>query len=244
MKKIILKLIVLTLALMGFLGLPGCKEADFQTNGIMLLTVVDDFNYDPVANANVVVYRNVDDLQFEQGAISQGQTDLNGNIVIDDLSQGAYYIDIAKGNLNNWNIQFQFTQRVEDGRITMGHATIGINTFGIISSAEGKSWSVEQIMTETGEDVTNDPSYSCLADDIYFFQKAGYFSIDKGTTSCDPTIPSFVEGSWSEWEWVGFSMGDGFTESLLVINEHSETHFVATGDTDLGNLTLRFEIIN
>lgn len=245
MKNLTLKLIEITIGILVILAFSGCAEEEVQTNGLVMVEVIEDFSYEYVANAKVTAYRNIDDMAFETNALGTWFTNSNGAIVLNNLSAGTYYFDVEKDNFNNWNYQFENPHYVEDGQITWATSYIGINIYGIISSAQGRSWSVTNISTDWGEDVTNDPAYSCLLDDVYLFQKSGYFSIQDGNDQCNPSTSSFREGSWSGWGiefYLGY--GDGNPEPYFYVMEHSANYFIAAGDTELGWLTLRFDLLN
>ena len=246
MKKVIIKLLVISIALLGILGFSGCKQEDISQFGVVAISVIDEINYEPVANADVNIYLNVDDMAFEQYSIGRWQTDNNGNLILNDLPRGEYYLDVVKGALNNWNNQFYGPLFVENGQINWTSVYISRNIYGLLSSPEGKSWTVTSIANDVGQDLTSDPNYSCLLDNTYYFQKSGFFSLDEGNNLCNSSTPIISEGSWSGWGVEFFSLGFGEfgPELQYYVTEFSDTHLVVDGDTELGWLTLRLDLIN
>ncbi len=180
------------------------QQLEFDEHGITMVTVRNEWTGEPIPNATVKVYNHIDDWAFEQNHRQILETDANGTVKLKGLSDGDYYLDVVKDGMSNW--QNPWGIYVYDGGINIDEIPISVNFNYFISSSAGKDWEITNIYDEVGNDISDDPDFSCMIGNVVHFEKAGYYSMDDGTNRCDD-LPQFREASW----W-----GYGQTLSLLI----------------------------
>lgn len=189
-------------------------------NGMIIFTVRDD-TYEPVENISVTVYRNVDDWAWERNPFTTGTTDEKGEIVIKDLPDGEYYLDVISGNLNNW--QYPYGAEAMKGYIINSDIYLHRTINGLISDADGERWKVTRVSRSDNSNV--EISNSLWHNKVITFEKSGYFSIEGAE---DPGIEK-IEGSWWGWDDSMLSiLLDGTFVTDLYFSEISENSFTAT----------------
>ncbi|XOV95269.1 MAG: prealbumin-like fold domain-containing protein [Bacteroidota bacterium] len=199
------------LNLLVALALTSCeKNIEFQENGITMVTIVDEWTYNPIPNATVKIYKQFDDWAFERNLIKTVKTDSKGQVKFKDLSDGEYYLDVVKDDLSNW--QYLWGIPVYRGELYVQDIPISVNFNYVISSVEGKDWEITNIYDEFDNEISNDPNYACIIGNILHFEKAGYYTMDDGVNQCD-TLPQFQEGNW----W-------GYGQNLSIVTNNSEYH--------------------
>lgn len=215
---IILRLYVVIALILAF---TQCNdELEFDEQGITRITVVDEWTGNPISNATVKIYNNVDDWAFEQNLRTTLTTDSKGMIMLRDLNDGDYFLDIVKGNMSNW--QYPYGVYVEQGNIYIDQVWLSVNFNFTISSAQGKDWEITKVYDEFDNDISDDPDHSCMIGNVAHFEKAGYYTMDDGTIKCD-NLPQFQEASW----W-----GYGQNLSLLINGVDVKDYFVHTFHED------------
>lgn len=170
------------------------QEVEFDTRGIVFLQVFSNLSGDPAPNATVEVYSSDDDWTFEINKIMSVKTNENGEVTIDKLATGQYYFDIRQGAQNNWQTMDSFTSA--NGEISFAFVSISENINLTIAGVNGKSWKVAAISNSNGQDLSNDPDYSCYLDNVDLFEKAGFYGRNNGNNYCNVDEPELVEGSW------------------------------------------------
>ncbi|WP_277480431.1 SpaA isopeptide-forming pilin-related protein [Catalinimonas alkaloidigena] len=219
-----------------------CEE-DISNNGaILLVQVVGGFTWEPVAGAEVTVYRNVEDWAREMNEVKKVQTDINGEILLEKLTTGEYFFNVVSGSMNNWH--FSEGMSVAEGTVSYYPVYITENINSIISSVEGKKWSITGVANELGEDISHEPAYACMLDNVVTFRKSGYYSMEEGSMKCDPTGVDHLEGEWvSSGDTTAFWVL--FEEDIIgfLINNFTENSFSATLYAESGGITYHYKLI-
>ncbi|MEP0985153.1 hypothetical protein [Ekhidna sp.] len=226
------------ITLICLVALSSCtEELEFDTEGILVLNIYDSFTGEPVANANVIAYRSIDDWAFDERRVNIFASDQNGQIVMSKAMEGQYYFDIVAGDRNNW--ENPIAHYIEDGSIIESYESIHRNINGIVSTTEGRQWQISQVFDDNGSDL---PAYECMTDNIVNFTKAGAYEMLDQANDCD-SIDDFFEASW--WgvgeHYMGLVYDDGATVVELYINELTENSFIATEYREQETINYRYE---
>ena len=197
--------------------LVGCmEELEFSERGIINLEVFDEWTNQKVPYASVRVFRTLDDWAFERNEIAQHTTDKNGNLILQGLPTGEYFLDISAGNRNNWQNTYPSVY-IEDRHVFYLSQSISDNLNRIISSVEGTRWAITEIRDLSDNDLSTDPSLSCYLDNVATFEKAGAYMVNEGATSCSNS--SLKEGSWwafgNDYLWFLLNEGDTVIENSI-----------------------------
>ncbi len=177
-----------------FLCLSACDTP--TPYGDLELLVLDD-DGQLIENARVSLFLTREDYELEQNAINEADsTDEDGSLQFFNLLNTTYFVNVVRGNLNNWegNVEIQLRQ-TENGFNNSEIIVIKNSKSGILANVEGKSWEIEQILVGN-IDVTNDPDFICSVDDQLTFFKNSVLLEDEGLEKCDDTAPQTVEGTW------------------------------------------------
>ncbi len=215
---IILRIYVAIALILAFAQCSG--ELEFDEQGITMVTIVDEWTWEPVPNASVKVYKHEDDWAFEENLIKTLTTNADGQVKLKELNDGDYYLDVIKDDMTNW--QNPRGIQVYKGDINIDNIAISHNFNYIISSAKGKDWEITNVYDEFDNDISDDPDHSCMIGNVAHFEKAGYYTMDDGTDRC-ANLPQFREASW----W-----GYGQNLSLLINGVDVKDYFVHTFHED------------
>ena len=155
------------------------------------------------------------------------ETDVNGEVVLQNLRSGDYFFNITHGSLNNW--QQPFPMSINDGEANIASIFISENLNSIISAVEGKQWKITGITDNQGEELSQDPEYSCLLDNVATFKKSGYYSMNDGNVRCDSLV-RLQEGSWwaSGTTFLSVLLADGGEQFDFQIGNLGDDRFTAT----------------
>jgi PKD repeat protein len=70
-----------------------------------LTVIVKEYGTDRrISNASVILYPTLDDWTYENNAIVEGTTDINGVVVFDNLDPVIYFVDVWHENYNNYQL--------------------------------------------------------------------------------------------------------------------------------------------
>ena len=208
--------------------------------GDLIITILDDRG-NLIENAEVTLYLSLEDYQQEINPFRETLlTDAEGSISIFNLTDSAYYINVEKEILNNWEnaVDVQLI-KTENGFNNARTFIISNTKTGILSNANGKAW---EINTLTSLPNINIPA--CLLDNHFVFFKNQKYQQIEGSAMCNASDPDLV--SQADWQ---FSL-DGtdlmFGENLWAITtiNRSEfrvltlTHILFPQATDLDNVLI------
>ncbi|WP_424960949.1 hypothetical protein [Ekhidna sp.] len=223
------------------IALSSCtEELEYDTEGILVLSIYDTFSGEPVVNATVMAYRTIDDWAFDQRRVDVFVSDENGQIIMSKAKSGEYYFDIVSDARNNW--EYPMAHHVEDLSIHLSEERIHRNINGIVSTTEGRQWRITRVFDQDGNDL---PEYECLTDNIVNFTKAGAYEMHEQLNDCD-SIADFFEASW--WgvgeHYLGLVYDDGASVKDLHINDLSEQSFIATEYREDVTINYRYERVD
>ena len=111
MKKTILSFILL-------LTLFSCTKEVFTDNNPQLKIITRDSENNLISNASVSLYINVDDWSKDENILITKQTDINGEVLFEDLSEEIYYFYIEKEEKNNRYEIAKTENRIQINEIT------------------------------------------------------------------------------------------------------------------------------
>ncbi|GAB4405634.1 MAG: hypothetical protein OHK0053_31590 [Microscillaceae bacterium] len=163
--------------------------------GDLRILVIDDRD-DELANAEVTLYLSEADYNIEQNPYrGPSLTDSEGNVAFLNLEDTVYYVNVVKGNLNNWE-SAQVRRKIiitENGFSNRQIYALSDNRSGRLSSPAGKGWRIQQVFFE-GEDIS-DTYTACLRDNVFRFFKGGSYQEEEETLACTPG-QLVIPGRW------------------------------------------------
>lgn len=133
--KTVSRLIILFL---GFAALYSCRDEEPQVTPTTLEITVIDEDVSAVEDADVSLYRSLDDWLFESNAVQSASSDSGGVVSFVGIDTGEYFIDIQKETLNNWESGAKKT--VFENLVNSTNITINESKSGLLSDANGKNW--------------------------------------------------------------------------------------------------------
>ncbi|MEQ6168694.1 hypothetical protein AAOE16_15970 [Ekhidna sp. MALMAid0563] len=225
----------------GFVLTSGCtEELEFESGGILAVSIFDANTGAPIPNANVIAYRTIDDWAFDERRVDIFTTDQKGQFIMAGAKTGEYYFDIVAGMKCNWaNPSAHY---VEEGSIYQSSEYINENINIVVSSTEGREWRITRVFDEDGVDI---PEYSCMTDNTVIFTKAGAYEMQDMSNDCD-TIADFFEASW--WgvgeHYLGLVYDNGASVKDLYITDLSDQSFIATEYRADETINYRYERVD
>lgn len=192
----------LLITMIGAVLLFSCedKPLEVEERGIWVISVVDLYGGSAVPNAEVGLYKTVDDWAFDQNQLMDFVTDEDGNIVVPNLTSGEYYFDAVSGQMNNW--QSPFPGQIMDGFVNYHTIYVQETIDGYISDVDEVFWEITAVLDENGN---NNLSRACEVGDRLSFTRAGAYTRTDTDSNCGEP---FVEGSW-------WGVGTSFLNLLL-----------------------------
>ncbi len=239
--KTIIIILRLYVAIALILAFTQCNnELEFDEKGITMITIVDEWTWDPVPNATIKVYNHVDDWAFEENLIKTLTADAEGKIKLRDLGDGDYYLDVIKDDMTNW--QHPYGVPVYKGDIFIDQIAISVNFNYILSSADGKDWEITNTYDEFDNDISEDPNHACMIGNVVHFEKAGYYSMDDGTNRCD-NLPQLREASWWGYGQNLSLLLNGMDVKDYFVHTFYEDHFILIDNSGEEMIKYRYERI-
>ncbi|MCX2743443.1 carboxypeptidase-like regulatory domain-containing protein [Mangrovivirga sp. M17] len=102
MKNILLIVFLATISFANFSFTNTADTEDQIFNTSLKLTVLDEMG-NPVEGATVKVYENEEDYKASENHIKEVyKTDKKGRVTIKDLDADKYFVNVEKGDLNNY----------------------------------------------------------------------------------------------------------------------------------------------
>lgn len=91
----------ITLLLLFFTLILGCKKTVYIDNPPQLEIVVVDASSNKVSGAVVTIFISKDDWQNKTNSVAQQTSDINGSSLFKELDETIYYFYVQKGSLDN-----------------------------------------------------------------------------------------------------------------------------------------------
>ncbi|MDX2301735.1 MAG: hypothetical protein NW226_02995 [Microscillaceae bacterium] len=217
--------------LLGFFLLLGISlsfwACDMPTAyGDLSVTVLDDRGNE-LDSAEVTIYLTEDDYNRETNPfLGPFLTDEDGKLKVFNLVDSVYYLDVVKGNLNNWeNIVRIDLVKTENGFNNAKIFILSDSRTGVLAAPEGKAWKISFI-----DPAANVPA--CLQDNRFIFYKGGAFVQEEGNSLCDPEDPQILISS--EWTFNSeeTELNFGYTQNPWFIISFNRSEISLVGALD------------